>query len=135
MAEQKVATEVAQAEFERFAEAMDLDTDVDRMDEDDKTAFTNQKRRVVRAIEDGHLVVDDKGQPVYTPQLGDQTPITFYEPTGVSLMSMDKKKANENVAKVFATLADMTKTSSQRFASMKGRDVKLCQALYLLFLG
>lgn len=135
MAEQKIATEVAEAEFQRFAEAMDLDTNVERMDEEDKTAFNNQKRRVVRAIEDGNLVVDDKGQPVFTPQLGDTTPITFYEPTGASLMSMDKKKANENVAKVFGTLGDMTKTSAGRFAALKGRDVKVCQALYLLFLG
>lgn len=135
MAELKVATEVAEAEFERFAEAMDLDTNVERMDDDDKAAFGNQKRRVVRAIEDGHLVVDDKGQPIFTPQLGDTTPITFYEPTGASLMSMDKRKANENFAKVFGTLADMTKTSAARFAALKGRDIKVCQALYLLFLG
>lgn len=135
MAELKVATEVAEAEFARFTEAMDLDTDIERMDGDDQAAFKNQKRRVVRAIEDGHLVVDDKGQPIFTPQLGDTSPITFFEPTGASLMSMDKKKANENVAKVFATLGDMTKTSAARFSAMKGRDVKLCQALYLLFLG
>jgi len=131
----KIAPEVAEAEFARFAAAMDLDVDVERMDGDDKENFTKQKRRVTRAIEHGHLVVDDKGQPIFTPQLGDTSPITFFEPTGSALMSMDKRKEGENVAKTYATMGEMTKTSAARFSAMNGRDLKVCQALYLLFLS
>ena len=135
MADQKVATDVAESEFERFTEAMDLDVDTSRMDKDEAESFRQLKRKVTRAIENGHLVVDDKGRPVYTPQIGDKSPITFYEPTGVSLLAVDKKKAGENVAKTYATMADMTQTDAKTFASMNARDLKVCQAIYLLFLA
>jgi hypothetical protein len=130
-----IATSVAEAEFERFAESMDLDLDVSRMDAKELDEFKGLKRVVVRAMEHGRLVIDDKGQPIYTPQLGDSKPITFHEPDGAVLLSGDKKKAGENVAKTYAQMAAMTKTSAERFANMKGRDLKVCQALYLLFLA
>lgn len=133
MSELVVAASVAEDEFQRFADAMDLDVDVERMDKDDRDAFGRNKRRITRAIELGRLVIDDKGQPVYTPQNG--ATITFYEPSGASLLSMDKKKDGENVAKTYATMADMTRTSAERFSSMPARDLKICQSLYLLFLA
>ena len=134
MSEQVIATEVAEAEFLRFVEEMDLDVDEKHMSAEELDAFRGQKRKLILAMEAGRLVIDEKGQPVYTPQLGDTKSITFYEPDGAVLMSMDKKKAGENVAKTYATMGAMTKTSAERFANMRGRDLKVCQALYLLFL-
>lgn len=132
---QVVSESVAEDEFSRFAESMDLDIDEKRMNAEEAQAFKGLKRTVTRSIELGRLVVDDNGQPVYTPQLGDRKPITFYEPDGSALLSADKKKAGENVAKTYAAMAAMTRTSPERFANMKGRDLKVCQALYLLFLA
>ena len=40
----KVAEEVAEQEFNRFVEAMDLDVNLADMDEDDKKGFEQQKR-------------------------------------------------------------------------------------------
>jgi len=130
-----LGTSVAEGEFQRFAESMDLDLDTKRMSAQELGEFEGLKRHVIRAMEQGRLVIDDKGQPVYTPKLGDTKPITFYEPDGAVLMSADKKKAGENVAKTYAAMGAMTKTSAQRFSDMKGRDLKVCQALYLLFLA
>ena len=129
-----VALEVAEEEFIRFAEAMDLELEAKLSDEDERKNFETAKRRIVRAITLGQLVVDDKGQPIYTPQLGDTKPITFYEPTGASLMAMPQKKSN-GTASLFGTLGDMTKTSAQRFSTMHIRDLRVCLALASFFLS
>lgn len=136
MAEPKIAEEVAESEFERFALAMDLDTNVDKMSVDVATGFTELRRVVTRAMQRGSVVIDEKGQPVFTPQYDkDVTPVTFYESSGAALMSMDRKKDGEHVAKKFTAMGAMTKTSALRFSSMDMRDLKVCQAFYLLFLA
>lgn len=134
--EQKVAREVGEAEFDRFVGAMDLDVDEARMDADDRKSFGELRERLVRAIVEGHLVVDDKGQFVYTPRTGNQTdPITFREPTGASFMAMDTKKKDQNVAKMYAVMADITGLDIKTFSKMASRDLKVCQAIITLFLG
>jgi hypothetical protein len=139
MAEQKVkvAVEQAEADFERFAEEMDLDTDPKGWDAEDTKSFEAAKKKIVGAIVRGHLVVDDKGQPVYTLQEGAKagSAVTFREQTGASLMAMDQRKKGHDVAKMFAVMADMTQENVQTFAEMKGRDLKVCQAITALFLA
>jgi hypothetical protein len=132
---QVVAASVAEDEFMRFVTAMDLDIDESRMSAEEAQAFKGLRRTFTRAVEQGRLVVDDDGQPIYTPQIGNKQPITFHEPNGAVLMSADKKKQGENVAKTYAAMGAMTKTNAERFANMSGRDLKVCQAIYLLFLA
>lgn len=132
----KVAKEVAEAEFDRFVEAMDLDVDPADMDEDDKQGFRQQRDRVVSAIQSGALAVNDNGEPVFTPQrTKDAEPLTFHEPTGASLMAMDRKKKTEDVGKMYALMGEITKTHASTFAKMKMADLKVCQAVTTLFLG
>lgn len=132
----KVAKEVAEEEFNRFVERMDLDVDPADMDEDDRKGFVQQKDRVIAAIQSGALVISDKGEPTYTPQrTNDAEPITFYEPTGASLMAMDRKKKTEDIGKLYAAMGDMTKTHANVFSRMKMADLKVCMAITTLFLG
>ena len=136
MAENKVAKEVAEQEFERFAEVMDLDVDPAFLDDEDKKGLELQKNRIVAAIMAGSLVINDDGEPVYTPQRSeDRTPITFHEPSGASLMEMDRKKKNEDIGKLYAIMASMGKVHANTFAKMKMSDLKVCQAVTTLFLG
>jgi hypothetical protein len=136
MAEFKIALEVAEAEFNRFADAMELDVSTDSMDEEDKKGFEQQKSVLLKAIQKGALVFNEAGEPIYTPQRTDDAdPITFYEPTGASLMAMDKRKKTEDVGKMYALMGDMTKTSAATFSRMKMADLKVCQAIAVLFLG
>lgn len=132
----KIAKEVAEQEFNRFVESMDLDVDPADMDEDDLTEFTKQKSRVMSAIQSGALVINDDGEPVFTPQrTNDATAITFHEPTGASLMAMDRKKKTEDIGKLYAAMGDITKTHSNIFSKMKMSDLKVCMAITTLFLG
>lgn len=128
-----VDKETAEIEFNRFAEAMDLDIDTDDMNEEDKNAFNRQKKRILRAIERGSLVINDGGEAVFTPsnpKSGYSEPLTFHERTGASLMAMDNKKKNHDVAKTYAVLADMCKVNQSVFAKLAGSDIKLCESLF-----
>ena len=135
--ENPVAKDMADAEFERFAELMDLDLDTSGMDSEDLTQFSKLKNRVIRAIEKGALVINDNGEAVYTPQNANskcQDSITFHERTGASLMAMDGKKKNHDIAKTYAVMADMCKVPVNTFAGLVGIDVKVCEALFALLM-
>ncbi len=132
----KIAKEVAEQEFNRFVDSMDLDVDPADMDEDDRKGFTQQKDRVIAAIQSGALVIKDSGEPVFTPQrTNDADAITFHEPTGASLMAMDRKKKTEDIGKLYAAMGDITKTHANVFSKMKMADLKVCMAITTLFLG
>ena len=132
----KVTREVAEAEFDRFVESNDIMVSFEGMEKDDRDSFNEQKERILLAIEKGALVVNEDGEPVFTPQrTKDATALTFHEPTGASLMAMDRKKKNEDVGKLYATMGDMTRTDAKTFSNMKMADLKVCMAVTVLFLG
>lgn len=137
MGAEKISKEVAESEFNRFTEKMDLDVNTEGMSADDKRDFTIQKDRLVRSIMGGSLTIDEAGQPTYTPQRagGEVNPIIFYEPTGASYIAMDRKKVGEDMGKLFATMADITQTSSGLFSKMKNADLKVCMSITTLFLA
>ncbi len=133
----KIALEVAEAEFARFADAMDLDLETADMDAEDLTAFKRQKNKILRAIQRGNLVFNDNGEAVYTPSNARSKhteSITFHERSGASLMAMDGKKKGHDVAKTYAVLADMCKVHPSVFAGLVGQDVKICEALFALLM-
>ena len=135
--ENKVDKETAEVEFERFVEAMDLDLDTSIMDDEDKTAFTKTKNRLLRAIQKGSLVFNEDGEAVYTPSNSKskhEKAITFHERTGASLMAMDNKKKGHDVAKTYAVLAEMCKVHPSTFAGLVGTDVKICEAIFSLLM-
>lgn len=136
MTDQQVAAEVAESEFERFCDAMDIDTDPLEMDEEELKGFAATKRALIKSMCAGQLVIDEAGRPVYTPRLGDnRTPIVFSEPTGASYMAMDSKKKSHDVTKMYAAMADMTGQPIVRFSRMANRDIKVCQKIIVLFMA
>lgn len=130
-----VDPETCETEFNRFLLGMDLDIDTKGMDEEDRASFESAKRIIIRAMSTNHLVVNDDDECVYTPKKGDQSPIIFHEPRGASLMAQDKKKEGHDIAKTFAVLADLTQQPAKRFSQMAQRDLKVCSAILVLFLG
>jgi len=133
----EVALEVAQAEFERFVEEMDLDVDTADMDVYDITAFNKLKRRIIKAICRGALVINENGEAVYTPSNSNSNyrePITFHERTGATTMAMDGKKKGHDVAKGYAVMAAVTKLHPGVFAGLAGEDIKTCEAIFALLM-
>ena len=132
--ENKITLEFAELEFQRFAECMDLDVDTSYMDAEDLTAFNKQKRKILNAICNGSLVINDNGEAIYTPRKSSIDAITFHERTGASVMAMDGKKKNHNIAQTYAVMAEMTKTHPSTFAKMRGIDIKVCEAIFSLLM-
>ncbi len=131
-----VVKEQAQADFDQFVEKMDLDLDTEDMDPEDRTQFEKQQKKILKEIMRGNLVINDNGEPVYTPHRTDGVtdPITFYEPNGAVLLMMDKKKAGQDVGKMYAIIGAMTHQNAAIFSKLKGTDYKVCSAIASLFL-
>lgn len=130
-----VGREVAESELQRFLESMDLLDKLEaKMTDDDARSLDNTKERIIAAMMRGYLVIDDKGQPVYTPQLGICEPITFYEPTGATFMAMDGAGKGKDMTKMFRMLGEMCQCDPSRFSKMKNRDLGVCLAIMTLFL-
>lgn len=131
-----MAREAAEAEFDRFVDAMDIDADPTDMSDEDKKGLQQSRRTVVKAIMNGSLMIEADGTPVYTPRRSkDVTPIRFREPTGADLMEMDKAKAGADINKTFKILAAITSTSPARFANLVMSDLNVCSAVMVLFTG
>lgn len=132
----KAGSEVAEVEFNRFVEAMSLDIEESSLNDEDKAGLALNRRRMLLAIETGSLVIDMDGVPTYTPQRSEnRESIIFYEPTGASIMAMDRKKAGADVGKMFTIMADFTRTDDKRFANLKISDLNVCMAIATLYLG
>lgn len=137
MKEDKVAEEVAEQLFDQFAEDMDLDIDENHMDEDELASFNKAKRSVITAIRRGSLVFNEDGEAVYTPQhrnAKNTDPITFHERTGVSLMAMDGRKKNHEIAKTFAVIASMCKVPVSTISGLVGVDSKVVTHIFTLLM-
>ena len=133
----KVSIEVAESEFERFVDEMDLDLDTSKMDTEDLAGFEKMKRRILRAMTRGALIINENGEPVFTPQRpasGYKEAITFHERTGASIMAMDGKKKGHDAARMYAMMADMCKVAPGTFAKIVGEDIKVCEAIFTLLM-
>lgn len=135
----KVAAEVAEVEFGRFVEAWDLDVEVDEMNEEDRDTFAPLKRRLIRQIMAGRLVVSENGETL-TYQLrfpiGDNAELVANLPTGGAILQFDRHKDRHNVAKLNAYMGSMCGVAPALFgAHMKGSDLKVVQAIATLFLA
>ncbi len=137
MEKNKIAPDFAEAEFNRFGEMMDLDFDKSKMDSEDATSFDKLKNRLVTAIMNGSLIINDDGEAVYTPRNSKskyKEPITFHERTGADLMTMDRGKKNHDMAKTYSIMASMCKVPISTFSGLVGIDGKICEGIFTLLM-
>lgn len=139
MAEDKVAAEVAEREFDRFLDAMGLTekTQAKTLDAEDRKSFEDAKSDILRAMRNGSLVIDDRGCPVFTPLMdeGDPKPIVFKEPRGRQLKAADQAKKGHDVERGYFLMSAITGQVRARFEDMAHRDLVVCRALTALFLA
>lgn len=129
----KVADEVAEQEFERLCDANRIDYDTSELKEDEAKEWAETRAQIVRLLKLGTLVVNEDGRPVYTPP-GSSKSITFYRPTGASLIAGDGLK-DKNIQATLTCTADITRTPVQDFAKMDVMDAKACMRITGLFLA
>lgn len=136
-AEPKVAADAAEVEFRAWLDAMGLAYKVDdpKMTQEDRESLEKNKLPIIDAISFGRLFRNDNGEFVFTPQIGNKEPITFFEPDGACIMAMDRHKKGEDVHKTYSVLAALTQQNETRFTSMKNRDLVVCNAIFGFFLA
>lgn len=132
MTDFKIPAEMAEDEFSRMCTACSIDTDVSGDDEETQKGFEDLKRKIIKALMVGSLVVSDSGLPVYTTEAG--TRLEFREMTGAILMSMDKVKDGENTKKMFTAISELT-GGGVAPSKLKMKDTKILFALVSLFLA
>jgi len=128
-----ISREFAEAEFERFAECMGLDVDESTLDGEEKSSLRESRAVFVKSVMAGRMTVNENGEPTVTTS--EDKELTFHEPRGGTLAQSDKAKQGQAYAKMFLIMAGLTKTSPTMFSSMRRRDLKICEAITLLFLG
>ena len=133
----KVAQDVAEEDFERMCASRRVSTDPEEMDADDYEGLLALKKRIVRAIMAGDLVVMDDGDPVYTPPVSGSKPIHFYKATGATFMAMDGtgRDPEGNQGRMVRALTEMTRSAKGEIAKLEVPDYTLCSQLCNLFLA
>ena len=132
-----VDKKTAGEDFNRFATAWEIDTDVADMKQEDRDSFEDQKRKVVKAIMIGRAAVDEDGNIVYglKDQVHGVDSVTLRMPRGEGYMEMDRFKEQQGVHKFMAVMGHMTGKQVKVFSGMSGIDIKFCMAVATLFLA
>ena len=132
----QISKEVAESEFQRFVDGMDLLVDEETMTKDDQKGFRDAKSRIVREIMRGRATVNDVGEITFTPsRSGERDTITFYEPSGDVLRCTDKRGKDEDVGKMYTAIGRLTRTDAKTIETLKGSDLRFCMAVFALFFG
>jgi hypothetical protein len=139
MTEKKVATEVCEQQFALWLNSMDLkhkaDEIAERFTAEDLSSFKAAEGVILGAMENGSLVLTDRGLE-FTPVVSDdKATLVFPEPSGAVIMAQDKFTKEQNAAKTYAVLAEWTGSSPKRFAKMLQRDLKVCTTIVALAFG
>lgn len=129
----KVAREVAEAEFDRMCSLRRVNIDPEDMTAEEYQSLLDVKRKVVRVIERGELVVNENGDPIFTPPVPGAKSLTFYRPTGATFMAMDGDDGNQ--ARLIRMITDMTRTAKGEIAKLEAPDYVVCSTLANLFLA
>lgn len=127
----KVATEVAQHEFERWADTFEIDITTVDLDDEELKAFEAFRAKFVKRVESGALTVDEDGVLEFAPRGDSGDALRFDEPTGALLSARQKNDTDIQAAR--RVLAAWTGVSPKRFADMKLRDFNFCSELLAFF--
>lgn len=127
----KIDRDTAIAEFERWADIMDLDGDLDGKSKDEKSAIASFKAKFVKRVQTGALTVSDDGVLALQPRGDSGEPIEFDEPTGRILSA--RRPDDTDVQASRRILADWTGQPAKRFADMTLRDFSFCAELIGFF--
>lgn len=126
----KVDAITAENEFNRFVEmnCLDLTTGED----EDREDLARMKRKMITAISEGLVEINEKGLPVINSSNGT---VEFNEPTGALYTAMDRRKPDEKFGQIFASIAQMTKTSIPFISKLPKREVGIAMTIFALFLA
>ena len=136
--EYKLTKELADEEFEKWAEIFYLDCDVESMDSEEADDFKKIKKQFVLSLRLGRVSIDEDGDLTLKliEPLGEKTELVFAQKFNSSaFIQMDRHKEKESMKKTLSFLGGWTKTDPRQLYKLDARDMKLCLSLTTLFLA
>lgn len=140
MSEQNVvmSEELALAEVKRWAEANDIEITAEG--EDGAQKLDAAVPKLVRAVQQGRLVVNDNGDFEYTVSASSPAGfagevLKFAEPTGAAYLTMDKFKGEQSFHKLMGVASAMTGKDVSWFSRLGNHDFKVVMYIAGFFIG
>lgn len=138
MSEEKVSRDVAEEEFEQFADFARLKMDSYRS-EIAQEKVTTCKEHFIEAVMCGRITVDDEGHVVITTECEAVQTVRFgRRPTQGDRRAMDRVKMNAGMipieAKEDAFLASVTGIAPALLGKIEDHDMRLIKEVFHLFL-
>lgn len=132
----KISRDVAIADFDRWADEWDIDTEKEHMDAEDRAGFENARAKFIRAICKGRLSVSEDAQIVVQHlEYTDSADLEYKVPTGAAFITLDHHKETQHMTKLHSYMASMTGKALKEFSKMDSRDIKVGYAVAQLFMG
>ena len=135
--EPKISESVAESEFERWADAVDIEYNEKVFDETSKNEYQKNKLILVKEIQRGSLAISDEGEATYTPwkkRTKDKTPMTFREKEAEDLRIADRKGMGD-VTLTLNLIARLTGRPFESISGLSGRDLTVAQTIFSFLVG
>lgn len=136
----KISKEVANKDFENWADALGIEYDTDGMNAEEKADFERIKAPIIKAIVDGRCVVDGNSLE-YTIKtcaaaegLAGRN-VKIGAPSGAIYSGMDGYKETQNVHRLNGAMSAMTGLDVGIFPKLDLRDYSFFKAVVQLFLS
>jgi hypothetical protein len=135
----KIDFETAEAEFTRYCESNDFETDETAMNDDEKESFAGIKKRFIKCCREGRVEVDGMNLKYTVSKLSPEgfanDIVTIKRPGGHAFAGMDNFKERESVHKLHGFMSAMTGKEVKYFSKLDIADWKFFQAVSSLFLS
>jgi hypothetical protein len=134
----KIPREMAEKEFQSWAEHLRLDTDLDEMDAEEKADFLQLKKKFVYNLMHRITHTEDNGDLVLNliePVAGNSTMIFRKKFKGSAFVAMDRYKDSQHVHKTLAFLAAWTKWNPKHLTQLDAVDTWFGMKMVSLFFG
>lgn len=128
----KVAEDVAEDEFDKFARCWGFKTRSKHWDTDTQNGFNEHRERITDAIMDGRATINGS-EITYTNEDGNTA--TFKRPCGRALSTMDAYKDQQSMHKMYAFLGFISGVPDKTLAKYEGIDTKFLTSLGSLFMA
>lgn len=136
----KISKEVANKDFENWADALGIEYDMDGMNSEEKADFERIKAPIIKAIVDGRCVVDGNSLEytiktcVAAEGLAGRN-VKIGAPSGAIYSGMDGYKETQNVHRLNGAMSAMTGLDVGIFPKLDLRDYSFFKAVVQLFLS
>jgi hypothetical protein len=135
----KIDFETAEAEFMRYCEGNDFETDDTAMNDDEKESFADIKKKFIKCCREGRVEVDGMNLKYTVSKLSPEgfagNVVTIKRPGGNAFAGMDNFKDRESVHKLHGFMSAMTGKEVKYFSKVDIADWKFFQAVSSLFLS